>query len=328
MADDSNLMTLEHDDGTAPTPPPDPTPDPAAPEPAATPDPEPQAAAPAEVPDPQPGTSATPTNPQAAGLLRELQQTRERERQWREVAQAGVQLAQRIDSDPKLKAAVYGRSEPAQTASTPTQADEPVAPRHVLEQIARQNVWYDKDGQPDLVAAGNFLQMVDQRAASHAERIVNERLAPLQRNQTQQAATGRRAEVMQVAQQVKIPQETAALFVDGLMQTNPEMIADPATATMTLLAAAGYHYLQQQGASLPGTTPAPTQPQQPRQPAPTFVEQGQGARPATPVMSSLEQTIAKRAGVKPQAWQQSIDRMANTTPSRSGFRAFSSEEDS
>ena len=315
---DENLMTLEHDDGTTPTPPPDPTPVATAPEPATTPEPPEQAAAPAaEVADPQPAASAPPQNPHA-GILRELAQTRERERQWREVAQAGVQLAQRIDSDPKLKAAVYGHAQPAQP-----EADAPVAERHELEQVARQNVWYDKDGNPDLNAASNFLKMLDQRASAHAERIVAERLAPFQRTQVQQTATGRRAEALAVAQQLKIPQATAESIFDGLMATNPELLADPQTATMAVLAAAGLHYVQQQhggAAILP--TPAAAAPAAPR---PTFVEQGQGARPANGSISALGTKLAKAAGVGQKAWQtvgSAYDTQANRTLMR-----FDSEED-
>src|SRR5262245_44914191 len=133
---DTGLMTFASEEGDAPTTasapavsstatptPPDPTAAPIQPEPVAA------APAPTETAQPEP---QDPWQREKAGLLREITERRQSEKQWKDAA---TTLANRIQANPEMMAMLQGRPAPTQTAPPPPQAPAAIAPQHELEAI-------------------------------------------------------------------------------------------------------------------------------------------------------------------------------------------------
>jgi hypothetical protein len=112
-------------------------------------------------------------------------------------------------------------------------------------------------------------------------------------------ATARRAEALQVGQQLGIDPIVSAQIVDSLMTSSPELLANPQTATVAMLVAAGVDAIQRRG------RPAPAAAAPQAAAPPTFTESS-APRAGRLVISDIERDAAKRAGIKPDAWMQTL----------------------
>jgi hypothetical protein len=319
---DTDLITMEGDEGTidvpadlAPTPP-------SAPEPPGedTPAPAETAAAP-----PTPAPADDPeidldkeTDPRVKGILGDL-------RTARKEAKAGRELAKALKGRPDILAALSQGTPfgvpmtPAPVAPTPVappvapaQADLGLPP-HELRDIAEEQGLYTSEGKPDLDAAQRFHARVERAASRVAERMVKERLAPIENRLVMDTAHARRTEALATLAQYDVDPGLASQVIDGMIASNPELLNDPQVAASSVIFAIGLGTVQKKHGGLPEATPpvavAPVTPVA-RPSAPTYVE-GATPRAAAPTMSALEVAMAKRVGAKPADWLAATSRLSN-----------------
>jgi hypothetical protein len=287
------LGELEGDSDPAPEPEADPAPTPEpTPEPEPTPAPE---TPPVPTPEPDPETE---TDPRMRGVLKSLAETRREAKQFREAAEAGAKLAGLIQSRPDILQQLQGAPPMPQPRQPEPEPAMPEPSDSELRDLAESLSLYTPEGRPDLAAAKRTHSYTASVAARIAEQAVSRAIQPLQREHVHDRATARRAEALSVGQQLGIDPIVSAQIVDSLMTSRPELLADPQTATIAMLVAAGVDAIQRRGK--PAPTPAPTP-----GPTPTFTESAQ-RRTAPMAISDIERDAAKRAGIKADQWMQTL----------------------
>jgi len=274
-------LSLE-DDG------PDPTPAPAAPvaETAAPADPQaPEAPAEPEVDAVEMGGQRYVPVAALQAERRERQALREQanravalEQQWRE-AQPYVEF---LRNNPGLLQA----RQPDPVAATPSGPKEPDA---AVVQLARSLDLYDAQGQPDLARAEQIRGLV----RSEAQAIARETVEPMQQRSLREQAD---ANFHRVKQTVKTPEGLQPS--DDALRAVWEMVgyqdvSDPRVATVMGVLAHGFDAVRGTN-KRPASVPVPP---------PALVTEASGGNPRTrPVLSPMEERIARDKGISATAW--------------------------
>ncbi len=272
--------------------------------------PEPVAAAPEPTPEPAPVEAAPPAEDDVPAVdvggqrmvpLAEVQRLREERRALREQAAKAAEYEAKLrELEPYAQFVQNNRDLliQRQVAPEPVKPAEPDVDPDALE-AARLMDFYRADGTPDVERGARWLSLQEKRA----ERIAQQRLAPvLEQRQQEQAARN-----IQTVMQIKAPdgltpsQEAAQAIFSAI---GPELAADPRVAQLMGLMALGAEAMRRQPAK-PTVAPPSTAP---------VVSETSGGNPRTrPVLSALEERIARERGISASKWAENV---ANYQPGR------------
>lgn len=245
---------------------------------AAVPDP----AAPTEEDDPT--TVDLKDIPKVGGLLGELKQTRQLNKQLRERATKADQLEAYVnDVRPYVD---FLKSNPdllkPRQAAPVAQPDAQVDPR--AAQLATTLDLYLPDGKPDVARASVVLRMNDESV----QRQIQQAVAPVHERSYQEAS----AYNYQVALTIKDAQgrSPSAEALTQIWRTmSPKQTADPNVASILALTALGLDSVKHKAQpAAPGRAP--------------IVTEGTGPTVGRVSLSALEQSVARDRGVKESDW--------------------------
>lgn len=249
----------------------------------------------AEVPDPaapvvteedDPTTVDLKDIPKVGGLLGELKQTRQLNKQLKERAAKADQLETYVnDVRPYVDFLKQNPDllKPRQAPAAPQQPEgEQVDPRATV--MAQTLDLYLPDGKPDVARASVVLKMNDESVA----RQIQQAVGPVHERGYQEAS----AYNYQVALTIKDAQGRSP-SPEALTQIwktmSAQQTADPNVASILALTALGLDSVKRKaGPAAPGKAP--------------IVTEGTGGGPGRASLSALEQSVARDRGVKESEW--------------------------